>query len=167
MLSAEQVMTLLDLKPLPMEGGYFRETYRAAETLASEVLPPRYARAKAFGTAIYYFLTPDTFSSMHRLPTDEIFHFYLGDPVTMLQLGPDGGRLLTLGPDIAAGQQVQTVVPRGMWQGSRLQDGGAWALLGTTMAPGFDFQDFEAGGRAELGAEYPAFAGIIAQLTRK
>jgi len=167
MLTADQVRAALDLKPLPHEGGYYRETYRSAESVRADALPPRYGRDKALGTAIYYFLTPDTFSALHRLPTDEVYHFYLGSPVTLLQLSPAGGSVVTLGPDILAGQQLQVVVPRGVWQGSCLQAGGAWALLGTTMAPGFDFSDFEAGDRAELSAAYPEFAERIRQLTRE
>src|SRR5581483_11176343 len=100
----------------------------------------------AAATAIYYLLTPDTVSAMHRLATDEIFHFYLGDPVEMLQLRPDGShRVAILGPDLDAGQRPQIVVPRGVWQGARLVPGGRFALLGTTVAPGFDYADYETG----------------------
>src|SRR5207245_2095434 len=108
--------------------------------LPAASLPARYGTDRWAGTAIYYLLTPDTFSALHRLPTDEVYHFYLGDPVEMLQLWPDGsGRVGTLGQDVRAGQLLQVIVPRGVWQGSRLRPGGAFALLGTTMAPGFDF----------------------------
>ena len=165
-LTAEELIGLLGLQPLPLEGGYYRETYRSADRLAAGALPPRYGRDKPAGTAIYYLLTPDTFSALHRLPTDEVFHFYLGGPVHMLQLFPDGqGRTVTLGPDVRAGQRPQLVVPRGVWQGSYLREGD-FALLGTTMAPGFDFSDYEAGDRAALTAQYPAFADLIRRLTR-
>jgi predicted cupin superfamily sugar epimerase len=167
MLTAAEVMALLDLRPLPVEGGYYRETYRSAVTLPAAALPPRYGGGRCAGTAIYYLLTPDTFSALHRLPADEVFHFYLGDPVEMLQLSPDGGgRVVTLGHDLCAGQSPQVVVPAGAWQGSRLADGGRFALLGTTMAPGFDFADYEPGDRAALLTQYPAFAGLIRRLTR-
>jgi hypothetical protein len=165
MLTAADVIKLLQLKPLPHEGGYYRETYRSADVLPAGVLS-RFGREKSLGTAIYYLLTPDTFSAMHRLPTDEVFHFYLGDPVTMLQLGPDGGQVLTLGMDLRAGQVPQVVVPQGVWQGSFVQPGAAFALLGTTMAPGFDFTDYEGGDRNQLCAAYPAFAELIRRLTR-
>ena len=165
--TAEQIIAALRLQPLPLEGGYYRETYRSADTLPAAALPPHYGRDKSAGTAIYYLLTPDTFSALHRLPTDEVFHFYLGGPVRMLQLFPDNtGREIILGPDIRAGQQLQAVVPRGVWQGSRLEPGAAFALLGTTMAPGFDFADFEAGDPAALAARYPGHAGLIRRLTR-
>jgi predicted cupin superfamily sugar epimerase len=159
MLTAEELIRFLRLAPLPREGGWYCETYRSGRQWP--------AAARAAGTAIYYLLTPDTFSALHRLPTDEVFHFYLGDPVEMLQLGPlpgNGGRILTLGPDILTGQQVQTVVPAGVWQGSYLREGGRFALMGTTMAPGFDFADYEAGERSLLTAMYPEFAERIARL---
>ena len=124
---------------------------------------------KVVGTAIYYLVTgsPDGFSALHRLRTDEVYHFYLGDPVEQLLLHADGrSEVVVLGHDIAAGQRVQHVAPRDSWQGTRLREGGRWALLGTTMAPGFDFQDYEAGDRATLSTAYPHEAARIAALTR-
>jgi predicted cupin superfamily sugar epimerase len=107
-MKAGEIASLLGLVPLPHEGGYYAETYRSAAS-----------------TAIYYMLTPDDVSALHRLDADEIYHFYLGDPVEMLVLEPGGGSaLVTLGRDIAAGQRVQHVVPRGTWQCSRLAAGG-------------------------------------------
>jgi predicted cupin superfamily sugar epimerase len=159
----------LGLQPLPGEGGWFRETWMAAEQLPASALPPRYARAKPAGSAIYYMITgePDGFSALHRLPTDEVYHFYLGDPVEQLLLFEDGrAERVVLGPDLAAGQRVQHVVPRGAWQGSRLVPGGRVALLGTTMAPGFDPHDFERGTRTALLSKYPAEAALITALTR-
>ncbi len=168
MLTAEELMACLDLRPLPLEGGYYRETYRSAEQIPATALPARYGTDKAASTAIYYLLTPETFSALHRLPTDEIFHFYLGSPVQLLQLLPDGsGQQVTLGPDVRAGQQLQVVVRHGVWQGSWLAPGGSFALLGTTMAPGFDFTDYESGNREYLLRQYPAFAKEIRQLTRQ
>lgn len=167
MTTAEDLIRHLQLKPLPQEGGWYRETYRSSLQLPSELLAPRYRAARSSGTAIYYLLTRDTFSALHRLPTDELFHFYLGDPVEMLQLGPnreDGGRIVTLGPDLLAGQSVQTVVPAGVWQGSILRAGGAVALMGTTMTPGFDFADYEAADRDALIAVFPDFAERIIPL---
>jgi predicted cupin superfamily sugar epimerase len=167
MPTAEELIRFLHLEPLPREGGWYRETHRSALQLPADALVPRYRAARTAGTAIYYLLTPDTCSVLHRLPTDEVFHFYLGDPVEMLQLGPnaeDGGRIVTLGSDILAGQQVQTVVPAGVWQGSLVRAGGAFALLGTTMAPGFDFADYEAADRAALTEAFPKFAERIARL---
>ena len=169
MLTAERLIELLGLAPLPVEGGHFRQTYVSDEAVAASALPARYGRDKALGTAIYYLLTnePDSFSALHRLPTEEIYHFYLGDPVEMLLLRPDGrGETVVLGRELLAGQRVQSVVPRGVWQGSRLRAGGRFALLGTTMAPGFDVADYEGGRRDELIRLYPAEAERIRRLTR-
>lgn len=107
------------LEPHPHEGGWFVQNWRAEEAIPKAVLPARYPGERAAGTAIYCLLEPGTFSEMHRLASDEIFHFYLGDPVQMLQLWPDGStRIVVLGPDLAAGMQVQHLVPQGVWQGS-------------------------------------------------
>ncbi len=167
MPTAGELIRLLHLQPLPREGGWYRETYRSSLQLPAEALAPLYRAPRSAGTAIYYLLMPDTFSALHRLPADEVFHFYLGDPVEMLQLGPnpeDKGRIVTLGSDILAGEQVQTVVPAGVWQGSVLRAGGAFALMGTTMAPGFDFADYEAADRDALIAAFPDFAELITRL---
>jgi predicted cupin superfamily sugar epimerase len=106
---------------------------------------------------------------MHVLASDEIFHFYLGDPVEMLQLYPDGrgSAVFTLGSDLAVGQHVQLVVPAGVWQGTRLVDDGKVALLGCTVTPGFDFADYRAGSYAELAANWPAEVERIRKLTRR
>jgi hypothetical protein len=105
---------------------------------------------------------------LHRLRSDEIYHFYLGDPVELLLLEPGGtGRLLVLGADLVAGLRPQAVAPAGAWQGSRLAAGGRWALLGTTMAPGFDPADFEPGRRADLSARWPDHRALIEALTRE
>ncbi len=103
---------------------------------------------------------------LHRLKSDEIFHFYLGDPVTMLRLHPDGhAETITLGQRIDAGERPQVVVPAGVWQGSFINDGARFALMGCTVAPGFDFDDFELGTRAELTRRYPDQAELIERLT--
>src|SRR5687768_14866226 len=139
MITARDIITRFNLRPLPVEGGYFAESYRSSATIPESALPSGYSGPRYFGTAIYYLLTPETFSAMHRLPGDEVFHFYLGDPVEMLQLRSDGtGERIIIGNDIAAGMRVQVPVPANVWQGSRLCDGGKFALMGTTMAPGFD-----------------------------
>jgi predicted cupin superfamily sugar epimerase len=140
--------------PHPEEGGFFRETYRCDETPSG--VPPRYQGKRAFGTAIYYLLTPETFSHMHRLDSDEIFHFYAGDPVEQLILRPDGNAdTVLLGTDLLAGQVPQHVVPRTVWQGARLAPGGDWALLGCTVAPSFEFIDYHHGARSSLLQGWP------------
>jgi len=165
MSRSKKLIELLGLKPHP-EGGYYRETYRSSECTEGTNLPARYGGRRNLGTAIYYLLEENTFSSMHRIKSDEVFHFYLGDPVLMLRLYPDGaGETLTLGSDIEAGMLPQAVVPAGVWQGAKLVPGGRFALMGTTVAPGFDFNDFETGGRHELVSKYPAFSDILLELT--
>jgi predicted cupin superfamily sugar epimerase len=164
-MTAEEVIELLQLQPHPIEGGYFHETYRSAHTIPATALP-RHGADRSVGTAIYYLLTPRTVSALHRLPGDEVFHFDLGDPVRMLQLWPDGStRTETLGTNLKAGQVPQLVVPGGVWQGSVLVAGGRFALLGATMAPGFDYADYTAGDRRELSAKYAGVADMIARLT--
>ncbi|MBV8486661.1 MAG: cupin domain-containing protein, partial [Planctomycetaceae bacterium] len=142
MPTASETKKALGLAPHPIEGGYFRETYRAAATVPTASLPPGYARdsERHLGTAIYYLLTAETFSELHRLPTEEVFHLYLGGPAHMLRLFPDGkARELVLGADVLDGQEPQVVVPAGVWQGTRLAPGVEFALLGVTVAPGFDY----------------------------
>ena len=164
-MTAEEIIQLLKLDPHPVEGGFFRETYRSQATLPAEALPD-HGRDRSLSTAIYYLLTPKTVSAMHRLPGDEVFHFYLGDPVTMLQLWPDGSvKTVTIGNDLAKGHVPQLVVPAGVWQGSLLAEGGKHALLGATMAPGFDYADYVSGLRDELTARYPSAGEMIARLS--
>ncbi|HTZ72549.1 MAG TPA: cupin domain-containing protein [Candidatus Aquilonibacter sp.] len=167
-LTAEKVRDLLQLRPHPIEGGYFVETYRSALRLPQSLLGSAYSDERLIGTAIFYLLTPDTFSAMHKLPGDELFHFYLGDPVEMLQLNPDGtSEIFTLGQDIGSRMRLQHCVPGGCWQGSRLIAGGAFALLGTTMSPGFDYADYVTGERDELIRSWRDRAAVISSLSRK
>lgn len=167
-LTAARVIDLLGLRPLPREGGWFAETYRGAD-LPAAALPAGLDGPHAANTAIYYLMTAADFSAMHRLPIDEMFHFYAGDPVAQLHLLPDGkARIARLGTDLHAGERPQVLAPAGSWQGSRLEPGGrhGFALLGTTMAPGYAAADYEHGDRAALVAGWPGFAAEIAALTR-
>lgn len=167
MTTAQQIIELFGMKPLPNEGGFYIETYRCREKLAHAGLPARYTGDRNLCTAILYLLTPDTFSALHRVKSDEIFHFYLGGPVTMLQLHPNGPcEVTTLGQDIFNGHRVQVIVPHGDWQGCLLNPGGKFALMGTTVAPGFDFTDFEVADRRKLLKQYPTHRDLIIRLTR-
>jgi len=160
-VTAEKIKQLLNLDPHPVEGGHFRRTY----TSAANVELPRGTRPQ--GSAIYYLLEAGTFSEMHLLESDEMFHFYLGDPVEMLQLYPDGGSgVFTLGHGLEAGQQVQVLVPAGVWQGTRLIGDGQMALLGCTVVPGFNYADYHNAGFAELAAKWPKQTERIRTLTR-
>jgi predicted cupin superfamily sugar epimerase len=161
-MTAAEIKELLRLEPHPIEGGHFRQTYVSAETVTLG------RGERAAGTAIYYLLEEGAFSEMHVLKSDEVFHFYLGDPVEMLQLYPDGGSaVFVLGPDLAAGQHVQLVVPAGVWQGTRLVEGGKVALLGCTVSPGFDYADYRGGSFAELVGRWPERKEQIRSLTRE
>lgn len=166
---AAELKRMLGLEPHPREGGWFRETWRAQETIPREALPAgRYTGPRSAGTAIYYLLEPENFSEMHKLASDEVFHFYLGDAVEMLQLWADGtGKRVVLGQDVANGQLLQTVVPQGVWQGTRLVQGGEVALLGCTVSPGFDYADYASGKREDLVRGWPEWREMIQGLTRE
>ena len=157
MLSADEIVKILNLAPLEREGGMFRQTWRAADGPDGHPL----------GTAIYFLLSGNAFSHLHRLPTDEVYHFYLGDAVELLLLSPEGEvKVVALGNDLAAGQVPQAVAPAGWWQGSRVRPGGQHALLGTTMAPGFIPADYEHAADVDaLKAAYPNAAGAIDKIT--
>lgn len=160
-MSADEIKALLHLQPHPKEGGWYRRTY------TSEVSVALLRGVRPYGTAIYYLLEAGTFDEMHLLASDEVFHFYLGDPVEMLLLYPSGqSMLLTLGQDLAAGQRPQILVPAGVWQGQRLVEGGKLALFGCTVTPGFDFGDYRSGKYEELVAGWPQEAERIRKLTR-
>lgn len=165
---AAQLKQMLGLEPHPREGGWFRQTWKAEETIPLDALPSgRYNGPRSAGTAIYYLLEPGNFSEMHKLASDEVFHFYLGDAVEMLQLWPDGtGKRVVLGHDVANGQLLQIVVPQGVWQGTRLLPGGKVALLGCTVSPGFDYADYASGTREDLVRGWSEWAEMIAGLTR-
>ena len=159
-MTADDVIRLLQLHPHPVEGGYFRETYRSSATMSA------HSGTRNVSTAIYYLLKPGHVSELHVLPGDEVFHFYLGSPVRMLQLWSDGsGREVVLGADIVKGEVPQAVVPGGVWQGTHLIADSGFALLGCTVAPGFDYADYTSATRAELVAKWPEFADSIVKLT--
>ena len=167
MMNVQDIIRLLKLERHPLEGGFFAETYRSELTIDFPDDPKDCKGNQSIATAIYYLLNNDTFSEMHRLKSDEIFHFYLGDPVEMLQLFPDGrGEVVHLGFDITNGFFPQVVVPCHVWQGCRIMSGGQFALLGTTMSPGFDFSEYESGNRDDLIRQYPDHRERITCLTR-
>ncbi|AWT44178.1 MULTISPECIES: cupin domain-containing protein [Streptomyces] len=156
-MTPEELVAHYALEPLPREGGLFRRTWAG----------PEGPDGRPAGSAIVVLLTADDFSALHRLPTDEIWHHYLGDPLELLLLAPDGtARTAVLGPDPRAGQHVQYTVPAGTWMGGRVADGGAWTFFGCTMAPGFTYADYEHGDAAELTARYPGQAARIMELCR-
>ncbi len=154
------------MKPLPGEGGWYVETYRSDTPIPASALPERYKNTeRQFGTAILYLITNDSFSKLHRVASDEIFHFYYGDPVEMIQLDNGIVKKFTLGSAIFSHQLCQVLVPKGVWQGAHIKPGGSFALLGCTVAPGFEFEDFETADRKKMIEQYPDIEDLIINLT--
>jgi predicted cupin superfamily sugar epimerase len=170
-MTADDIKRLLNLQPHPREGGWYVRTYEANELLSpTQFDDGRYEGERRTATAIYYLLEPHTFSELHVLASDEVFHHYLGGAVEMLQLYADGtSETVVLGADLEAGERPQVVMPRGVWQGSRMlvpatED---FALLGCTVSPGFEFEDYESAPRAELLQRWPREATRILSLTNQ
>lgn len=149
-----------------VEGGAFRETYRSALQLPQSSLPGTFNGDRAASTGIYFLLESGQFSAFHRIAADEMWHFYDGSPLSIYEITSLGTLLHhRLGRDPEAGEQLQLVIPAGSWFASRTEAAETFALVGCTVAPGFDFADFELAGRASLQAAYPQHAALIAQLT--
>lgn len=165
-MSAQDVIDRLSLIPLPEEGGYYRQTFRDEGVIPDSALDS-HTGDRCYSTCIYYLVTPDEFSALHAVRSAEVFHFYAGDPVRMIQIRADGELTLTiLGSSLARHQQPQFIVEPDVWQGTRLVDGGHWALLGCTVAPGFELTDFTLGKRDELTSAFPQHKELIGQFTR-
>jgi len=157
----------LELEAHP-EGGYFRQTYKGDVTLAKEALPTGFAGARAASTAIYFLLEGKDFSAFHRLRSDEVWHFYTGKPLVVHVIEAEGRySSVLLGPDPEAAQVLQAVVRAGCWFASHVEDWNSFAVVGCTVAPGFDFEDFELAKRAELSGRYPQHRELIERLTRE
>ena len=152
----EHLITDYQLVPHP-EGGYFRETYRAAATVPGA--------GRSLSTAIYYLLPAGQRSRLHRIDADEVWHFYRGDPLLVIELQPGAPAKVTrLGRE--RGEHLQHVVPAGTWFGAMPAPGSAFSLVGCTVSPGFEFSTFELGGRGELLAQFPQARELIEQLTQ-
>ena len=168
-MTALEIIELLGLQPLPVEGGFYKVTHTADEKLQAHQLPGRYQNARDLSGAIYYLVTPHQFSAVHRLPTDEIYYFHMGDPLELLLLAPDGsGERIVIGPDLKAGQKLQVVAPRHYWQGSKPLPTGihGFSLVSTSMAPGYAEGDAEFADRDQLTKKYPHYSNLIRALTR-
>ncbi|GAB3539776.1 cupin domain-containing protein [Spirosoma fluminis] len=154
-MTATQYVQALGMQPHP-EGGYFAETYRSAEVIPKDALPGRFTGSRSFGTAIYFLLESHHVSTLHRIQADEIWHFYAGSPLHVYVIDPEGELLvIKLGIDLVKGEVFQAVVPAGCWFGAKPAESGtaqsaAFSLVGCTVAPGFDFADFEMADRSEL-----------------
>jgi uncharacterized protein len=154
----------LALQPHP-EGGFFKETYRSSEKMKSRHLPERYQGDRSFSTAIYFLLRSQDRSVFHRIKSDELWHFYQGNTLLIYILTEQGLKTHRLGPDLSAGDSLQVVVPAYCWFGARVENPNGFALCGCTVAPGFDFEDFEMANRDYLLSLYPNEEEIITQLT--
>jgi predicted cupin superfamily sugar epimerase len=153
------------MKPHP-EGGFYRETFRSSGIIAKSGLPQNFNGDRSFFTAIYFLLSEGKNSKLHRLKSDEAWHFYLGGPLTLIQISPEGHlQTIVLGNDLAAGHQLQHVVPAGYWFGAYPNVGSEFSLVGCTVAPGFDFSDFEMADRKTLLQTFPHLSTIVQQLT--
>ena len=163
MTTAEDWIAHLQLAPHP-EGGYFRETYRSQELVTPAA--SRYAGPRAASTAIYFLLRSGEISRLHRLRSDEVWHFYAGSSLTLHLLFASGKyETIRLGDAVANGEQLQAVIPAGCWFGATVSRPGSFTLVGCTVAPGFDFQDFEMGSRAALTQQFPQHQELVALLT--
>jgi predicted cupin superfamily sugar epimerase len=149
------------------EGGYYRSTYASPVWIAQSALPPGFTGSRLASTAIYFLVDGSNFSAFHRLQSDEVWHFYAGSALAIHVIAPDGrASEIRLGGDPESGESFQGVVKAGCWFGARVKDRQSFALVGCTMAPGFDFEDFELATRAELTGLFPQHRDLIERLTR-
>jgi hypothetical protein len=164
--SAEEWIRALRLLPHP-EGGYYRECYRSAERVERAGLPPRYGASRAFSTSIYFLLKSGQASHFHRVASDETWHFHDGSGATLFLLRSDGGLdIHRVGSDPSKGEEPQVTIPRGTWFAAAVEESDSYSLVGCTVAPGFDFADFELGKREELLAQFPRQREAILRFTR-
>ena len=163
--SAADIIRILNLKPLPVEGGYYRPTYNGPLQLPASVLPPSIRSERSISSVIYYLLTAETKSCLHRLEIDEMWHFYFGDLVELYLFGTKiGYTKYRLGHNLLEGETVQAVVPAHSWFGARLLDGGSWALMACSLAPAYSDEDFSLPDDEQFGsllARYPAQQQIL------
>jgi uncharacterized protein len=164
--NAQYWIDRLDLSPHP-EGGYYRVTYQSTLTIAQGALPSAFRGDRYASTAIYFLLSGSDFSAFHRLASDELWHFYAGNGLIVHVIDPQGNYSeLQLGRALESGEVFQAAVKAGCWFASRPKDSAGFALVGCTVAPGFDFADFEMAKRSELIASYPEHRRLIEELTR-
>jgi predicted cupin superfamily sugar epimerase len=167
MSSAEYWIRHFNLQPHP-EGGFFRETYRASLAIPQSALPAAFHGSRSASTAIYFLLAGEDFSALHRLAADEVWHFYAGSALLVHSIDRHGNySVIKLGQNPEDGEQFQCVIPAGNWFGSCLERPNTYALVGCTVAPGFDFADFEMARRPDLLTKYPRHKDIIEKLTRR
>jgi uncharacterized protein len=156
----------LNLLPHP-EGGFYCETYRANGVIPKNALPAQFKGDRSYSTAIYFLLEEGNFSAFHKIQSDELWHFYAGDTLEIIVIDEKGDlKVVNLGPELEKGETFQYVVPAQCWFSSRVKAGGKFVLVGCTVAPGFDFADFELADREKLLHLYPKHNQTITELTR-
>lgn len=166
MLNSSELIEHFELTPHP-EGGWYRESYKSDELIALDALPARFRGDRLFSTAIYFLLEEGNFSTFHRIKSDECWHFYAGGPLLIYTILPDDSlTIIELGNEPTKGQYFQHVVPAGCWFASRPSPGTAFSFVGCTVAPGFDFADFEIARRQQLLERYPQHGPLILELCR-
>ena len=150
-----------------IEGGWYRQVYKSELVLPRSVLTPAHKDMRSAATSIYFLLESGDFSGFHRIASDELWHFYDGNGLVIYEIKP-GGSLVKhlLGKDIEEGESFQVLVPAGSWFASRVEVADGFALCGCTVAPGFDYEDFEMADRKQLTNEYPEHEALISALTR-
>ena len=165
-MNADYYIKNLQLQPHP-EGGYFKEKYRSAECISAATLPGRFQGGRSFSTAIYYLLEKGDFSIFHRIKSDECWHFYGGETLWIHVIEINGKySCIKLGSNLAEGETYQFVVPANTWFASEPAPDSSFSLAGCTVAPGFDFADFEIASQANLLHSFPQHKTIIEKLTR-
>ncbi|NER12020.1 hypothetical protein GWK08_01075 [Leptobacterium flavescens] len=162
----KKLVESLELLPHP-EGGFYKEVYRSNDSISRVALPNKFNGKRSYATSIYFLITSGNFSAFHRIKQDEIWHFYGGSPLYVHCIDENGNYIRNeVGMDIENGQAPQLVVPAGVWFGSSVKDDNSYSLVGCTVAPGFDFDDFELAEREALSTEFPQHSNIISDLTR-
>ena len=165
-MTVHQLIQQYNLQPHP-EGGWYKETYKSGEYISGSALPERFGGSRAFSTAIYFLLEQGNFSAFHRIKSDECWHFYAGDPLLIYVIQANGTLdIIHLGNDIEKGQVFQFVIPANCWFASRPAPGSHFCFVGCTVAPGFDFTDFELAKSAPLCASFPQHTATIKELCR-
>ncbi len=166
MLTKQDLIEQLHLEKHP-EGGYYKETYRSKITLKKESLPSEFGSVRSISTCIYFMLTSDEFSAFHKVNQDEIWHFYLGSSILLHMISPDSEySKIKIGTNFSNGEIPQFVVPAQYWFAAEVIQPESFALVGCTVAPGFDFEDFELAKRKELQQKFPKHQALISRLTQ-
>ena len=165
-MTVETLVKILDLLPHP-EGGFYKETYRSPLKLSAQCLPSDFSGERNIATGIYFLIEKGNFSALHKIKSDETWHFYFGDALDVIEIDETGNLKITaIGSDLLKGESFQYTVKANTWFGSRVRSGGNFSLVGCTVYPGFDFADFEMAKRSVLINQFPQHTSIITELTR-